>query len=58
MSTDVSEVCCLQVLKKMLAVKHSYESVGPLHRFEFPRIFMIEFSEKMRGNQPRYTKLA
>jgi len=36
MSTDVSEVCFLQVLKKMFDIKRSYESVGPCHRFEFP----------------------
>jgi hypothetical protein len=35
MSTDVSEVCFLQVLKKMRDVKHNYESVGLRRKFEF-----------------------
>jgi hypothetical protein len=35
MSTDVSEVRFLQVLKKMRDVKHSYESAGSRRRFEF-----------------------
>jgi hypothetical protein len=36
MSADVSDVCFLQVLKKLRVVKHSYDSVGPHQRFEFP----------------------
>jgi hypothetical protein len=40
MSTDVSEVCFLQVLRKMRDVKHSYESAGPRHRFEFPSEYL------------------
>jgi hypothetical protein len=39
-NTDVSEVCFLQVLKKMRDVQHSYESVGPRHRFEFPVAYL------------------